>query len=176
MAFPSIEQLQKDLLSFCQLPRFAQMITIDKQGFPTVRTLGGRLQPNWTVDVYTSKRFARLAQVRRNPHMAMVWSQSPETGSSTQAPQLVAAKGRAEILEGEAIRAFAEQRVAAGAREGMTVERYLAQTALIRFHIAEFRVEGFAAEGSELTFEEVTSGLTWRPAGPAVIEPSDPEG
>lgn len=177
MAFPSIDEMQKIALTFCQPPRFAQMITIDKNGFPTVRTLGGRLTPNWTVDIYTFKHFARLRHVRRNPHMAMVWTQPPEPGSSSRTPKVIAAKGVAEIIEGEAMRPFAEERVAASSgRDGMTVERYLNEVALIRFHITEFRAEGFAAEGSELTWDEVTSGMTWRPTGPARLEPVDPEG
>jgi hypothetical protein len=166
--FPSIAEMQKIALQFCQPPRFAQMITIDARGFPTVRTLGGRLMPDWTVDIFTFKHFARLKHVRRTPRMAMMWLQPPEPGSSSRTPKLIAAKGTAEIIEGEALRPIVEQRLASGPnREGMTVERYLNEVALIRFHAEEFRAEGFAAEGSELTWDEITSGFTWRPTAPA---------
>ncbi|MCS7002738.1 MAG: hypothetical protein NZ518_07815 [Dehalococcoidia bacterium] len=163
MPYPTVEEMKTIALEFCQVPRFAQMITYDKNGYPVGRTLGARLAPDWTVEIGSYRQFHRWKQVKRNPKMMLIWSQSPEPGSSVRWPRVIFAKGDGRVLEGDELRAYYEERVRTrGPVEGMSTEEAMEKIVYIIFKAREFRAEGFGANGGEVTFEELTYGFTWK--------------
>jgi hypothetical protein len=155
MPFPSEEQLKAIAVEASQ--KMAQMITLDKNGALTGRSLGARINPDWSIDIATFKQFARTKQVRRNPNIMFIWTAAPEQGA---VQKVVFAKGKGEVISGDAVGQWYAEFMAKTGRQGMTAEQAAEQLDLIHFTPSELRFEGYAAEGATLTQEEVRTGYT----------------
>lgn len=161
---PSVEEMQAIVLDFCKPPRASQMITIDKNGLPTGRSLGATLNPDLTIDIVTITNlgFKRADQVRRHPGVLFVWSEP--AGDQGRVPRVIFAKCTAEVLSGDPVAEWYDQSVAAGRNfEGTTREQVVATRVIIRATVKQFRAEGFAKEGETLDRTEVRYGMTWKP-------------
>jgi hypothetical protein len=164
MGMPSIEEMRQIVLDFCRPPRSSQMITIDKHGIPTGRTLGATLNPDMTIDIVTitDLGFKRIDQVRRNPGVLFLWwERGVDQGP---VPRVVFAKCTAEVLTGEPVLDWYDRQAAAGRTfEGTTREQAAERWAIIRATVKQFRAEGFTREGEQLDRAEIRYGLTWKP-------------
>lgn len=65
---------------------FAQVTTLNREGFPTARTASAFLCPDWTVELVQRSVHRRLEQTRRDPRALVVWSGSPAPGSRNDSP------------------------------------------------------------------------------------------
>ncbi|GIW11754.1 MAG: hypothetical protein KatS3mg061_2811 [Dehalococcoidia bacterium] len=163
MGMPSIEEMRQIVLEFCRPPRVSQMVTIDRNGLPTGRTLGATLNPDYTVDIITiaTLGFKRIEQVQRNPGVLFIWWE--REASPGPVPRVVFAKCLGEVLTGEPVLAWYDRAVAAGRTfEGVTREQAAERWALIHCQVKQFRAEGFTRPGEALAREEIRYGLTWK--------------
>ena len=157
MALPSTEEAKEIALLFCQ--GMAQMVTIDRRGQPTGRTLGSRLKPDWSVDVFSYKSFKRIDQVRRKPNVLFIWEEQPASGTK----KVIFGKGKADVIDGEGCgQAYEEEMERRGVKSEMNAASAAERLSLVRVRLTELRLEGFAAPGSELLREDVRTGLTVR--------------
>lgn len=153
---------------------FAQLITVTAEGFPVARTVGAQVNDDWSVDLVQRKVHRRLAQLRHNPRLELVWVGSPAPGSSNDrpavfdfgllVPRVVLLRGIAEQMDGDRTVAC-YQRVSARQRAlGRTGapprsdENVRAELAGIHVRPVRVRVEGFGrgAESFTWTVEEPT--------------------
>jgi hypothetical protein len=67
---------------------FAQVVTINKAGFPVGRTMGAPVNDDWTVDLVQRNVHKRLGQLRRNPKVEIIWVGTPAPGSVNDRPHV----------------------------------------------------------------------------------------
>lgn len=104
---------------------FAQVFTVNREGFPVGRTVGARINPDWSVDLIQRRVHRRLSQLARNPRIEIVWVGTPAEGSRNDepavfdfgllVPRAVFLRGVAEFMDAD-----------------WTVERYLRETQVLR--------------------------------------------
>jgi hypothetical protein len=90
---------------------FAQVVTVNREGFPVTRTVGAFLNDDWSVDLVQRRIHRRLDQLRRNPRMEAVWVGTPAPGSHNDhpavfdfgrlVPRAVMVRGLAEFMDPE---------------------------------------------------------------------------
>ena len=107
---------------------FAQLITVTAEGFPVARTVGAQVNDDWSVDLVQRKVHRRLAQLRHNPRLELVWVGSPAPGSSNDrpavfdfgllVPRVVLLRGIAEQMDGDRTVACYQRAVGAAASPG----------------------------------------------------------
>lgn len=152
---------------------FAQVTTIDRRGFPVVRTMTAFLADNaadgWAVDLVQRRGHRRIAQWRRDPHTTVTWVGSPAPGATNERPhvfdlsllppRLVSIRGTAEEMPPEwTVRRYFEELVRQRARGGTRapvrspgeVEDELVG---VRIHPVRVRLEGFGAGAESFTFD-----------------------
>lgn len=162
MAYPTTEQMRVAVREFVEKVLMGQVITLDSKGRPSVRTLGIRLNDDFSVDIATNKAFKRLDQVRNNPNMMIIWVGEPPEGDARY-PKTIAAKGTARVIEGEELRAWYVEREAQGKGiPGRTPDSVVENLGVIHFTPAEFRAEGFSAPGTPVERAELTSGFRFK--------------
>src|SRR5690606_10817713 len=62
--------VRREVLAFLrEEARFAQLYTVDRQGFPVGRTVGAPINDDWSVDLVQRRVHRRLGQLARNPHL-----------------------------------------------------------------------------------------------------------
>lgn len=99
---------------------FAQIATVNREGFPVTRTMGAFLNDDWSVDLVQRRIHRRLDQLRRNPRLEVVWVGSPAPGARNDhphvfdfgwlAPRVVLIRGVAEFMDPEwTLRRFREE-------------------------------------------------------------------
>lgn len=138
---------------------FAQVVTIDRHGFPVGRTMTAFLNPDWSIDLVQRNSHARMAQLRRDPHVLVTWVGTPAAGASNDNPHVfdigrlppraVLVRGTARFLDEAATEACYRRHVTAQRAAGHTKAplRDAGQVAadLIGVHLAPYRIrlEGF---------------------------------
>jgi hypothetical protein len=90
---------------------FAQVVTVDGQGFPVTRTMGAFLRDDWSIDLVQRRVHRRLDQLRRNPRLEVAWVGPPVPGSRNDhpavfdfgllVPRAVMVRGTAEFMDEE---------------------------------------------------------------------------
>jgi hypothetical protein len=99
---------------------FAQVISINRDGFPVGRTMGAPVEDDWSVTLIQRNTHRRIGQLRRNPKVEIIWQGTPAPGSTNDrphvydfdllAPRVVFLRGVAEFLdEAETLRRFRVQ-------------------------------------------------------------------
>lgn len=148
-----VADVQQDVLAWIEAePRFAQVYTVNKDGYPTGRTMGARLRPDWTVELVQGRQgFDRVEQARRHPQMEILWV---DNHSTQVVPKCVFVRGDAQLYEGDELLAEYATRYEANARRGRAGERWSDERVLeeligIRVQARRVRVEGFG-ERSEV--------------------------
>lgn len=91
--------------------RFAQLVTVDRDGFPVARTVGAPVNDDWSVDLVQRRSHRRLAQLRDNPRLEIIWVGTPAPGSRNDrpavfdygwlAPRAVFLRGVAQFMDDE---------------------------------------------------------------------------
>lgn len=129
---------------------FAQFYTVNKDGFPTGRSMGATLAPDWSVDTVqgNNSRYARGRQVQRHPQVEILWLDY--RNHQGMVPRAVFLRGIAETYSGDrliatyrAIRARLGGNTGSGHGEDRTDESVLEN--LIGIHVTPVRIraEGF---------------------------------
>lgn len=84
-----LEQVQQEALSFVRDEAgFAQVFTVNEDGFPVGRTMGARVRPDWTVPLIQRRVHHRLDQMRHNPAVEVVWVGIPAPTSVNDQPHV----------------------------------------------------------------------------------------
>ncbi len=157
---------------------FAQVVTLDRHGYPVGRSATAFLAEDWSVALVHRRSHARLAQVRRDPRMLVTWVGTPAPGASNESPhvfdvdrlpaRVVLVRGTAVLADDawteDTYRRELEAQRAAGHTRAPVRDPERVRAELVGLRVAPYRVrlEGFG-EGAQ-SFDWV--------AGPPVT--SDP--
>ncbi len=118
---PPLAEIQREVLRWLQEEaQFAQVVSINRDGFPVGRTMGAPVADDWTVTLVQRNVHRRLGQWRRNPRVEIIWTGTPVPGSRNDtphvydfgwlAPRVVFLRGTVEFLSPEeTVRRFQEQ-------------------------------------------------------------------
>lgn len=164
------ERLPATVLEWVQREAgFAQLVTVNRAGFPVGRTLGAPVNDDWSVDLVQRGIHRRLPQLRRNPHVEIIWVGTPAPGSRNDhpavfdygwlVPRVVFLRARAEIMPADWTAArYGEQSAVLRARGAGTKAplRSPGQAADdlvgVRLHPIRVRAEGFGAGAENVTW------------------------
>ncbi|MEO6882147.1 MAG: pyridoxamine 5'-phosphate oxidase family protein [Mycobacteriaceae bacterium] len=154
---------------------FAQLVTVNRSGFPVGRTLGAPANDDWSVDLVQRGAHRRLEQLRRDPHVEVIWVGTPVPGSRNDhpavfdygrlVPRVVFLRATAEIMPtdwtvaryGEQTTVLRERGVGAKA-PARSPEQAAVDLVGVRLHPVRVRAEGFGEGAASLTWtmEETT--------------------
>ncbi|MEV0425707.1 hypothetical protein [Micromonospora sp. NPDC050495] len=138
---------------------FAQVTTIDADGFPVSRTMTAFLEPDWSVSLVQRAGHRRLAQWRRDPRTLVTWVGPPAPGATNERPhvfdigqlppRMVAVRGTASTMPAEWTVAVYRREVARQRASGFTRapvrtdDEVAAELAGVRIEPVRVRLEGF---------------------------------
>lgn len=147
---------------------FAQVITVNREGFPVTRTMGAMLNDDWSVDLVQRRIHRRLEQLRRNPRIETVWVGMPAPGARNDhpavfdfgrlAPRAVMVRGTAEFMDEEwTLRRYREvtaRLVERGGTKAPTRDDDNVRAELVGLHVVpvRVRVEGFGEDAESFTW------------------------
>jgi hypothetical protein len=147
---------------------FAQVYTINRDGFPVGRTMVAVLRDDWTVDLVQRKVHRRLGQIRRNPRMEIVWTGPPRPDSvndrphvydfGLDIPQVVFLRGLAQIMADDEMVSIYERQTAIQRGKGLTkapmraADQAREELVGIRIRPVQARAEGFGAGATSFTW------------------------
>lgn len=154
---------------------FAQVYTINRDGFPVGRTMVAVLRDDWTVDLVQRNVHRRLNQVRHNPRMEILWTGPPRPDSvndrphvydfGLEIPQVVFVRGLAEIMSGDEMVATYERQTAIQRARGLTkaplrsADEAREELVGVRVRPLQVRVEGFGAGATSFTWKVIDGGV-----------------
>jgi hypothetical protein len=73
-----LKQVQREVMMFLAGEAgFAQVCTVNRQGFPVARTMGAPVNDDWSVDLVQRKTHHRLGQLRDSPRLEIIWIGTP---------------------------------------------------------------------------------------------------
>jgi hypothetical protein len=140
---------------------FAQVTTIDSDGFPVSRTMTAFLEPDWSVSLVQRAGHRRLEQWRRDRHTLVTWVGTPALGATNERPhvfdigllppRMVAVRGTASVMPPEWTIAVYRREVARQRGSGFTkapvrsADEVSAELAGVRIEPVRVRLEGFGA-------------------------------
>lgn len=148
---------------------FAQVVTINEDGFPVGRSIVAPVGDDWSVPLVQRNVHHRVAQWRRNPATELIWQGSPRRDNrnlfphvydlSVQVPRVVFLRGTAEFMDDdELIRSYEAQTVAA-LRAGRTLaperdsQQVVDELVGVRIHPVRVRAEGFGNGPESFTWQ-----------------------
>ncbi len=147
---------------------FAQVVTINRDGFPVGRTMGVAVKPDWSAVLVQRRFHRRLGHLRRNPKLAIVWVGTPAPGSTNDYPHVydygrlipraVFLRGVAELLSPEeTLREFRAQTAVNRARGWAKAPdrddaNVMAELVGVRVRPVQVRAEGFGVEAQSFTW------------------------
>jgi hypothetical protein len=151
---------------------FAQVFTINKDGYPVGRTMGAPVDDDFTVHLVQRKVHKRIGQWRRNPRTEIVWTGTPAAGSrndsphvydfSLLVPRVVIIRGDAEFMDDAELLETFERQTAVHRANGWTKapvrtrDNVLAELIYVRIRALQVRAEGFG---------QGATSFTWCPGG-----------
>jgi len=155
-------------------PRFAQVTTLDDDGFPVARTMAAFLHDDWTVALVQRRVHRRLQQWRRDPRTLVTWVGEPAPGSTNEhphvfdlglrVPRLVSVRGSVEEMPADWTHERYEQAMRAHRDRGntrapwRTREQAAAQLVGVLLHPVRVRLEGFGFEAQSFTWSPPQRG------------------
>ena len=147
---------------------FAQVVTVNRDGFPVTRTMGAMLNDDWSVDLVQRRIHRRLEQLRRNPRIEMVWVGTPAPWARNEhpavfdfgwlAPRAVMVRGTAEFMDEEwTLRRYREETARLAERGGSKApdrDDDNVREELVGVHVdpVRVRVEGFGEDAESFTW------------------------
>lgn len=153
---------------------FAQVYTVNRDGFPVGRTMVAVLNDDWTVDLVQRNLHRRIGQIRRNPRMEIVWTGSPRPESVNDRPhvydfglaipQAVFIRGLAQMMTDDELVATYERQTAIQRDKGLTkapmrgADAVRAELVGIRVAPVQVRAEGFGAGATSFTWKTGPGG------------------
>ncbi len=172
---PSVVSVADAALRFVQEQAgFAQVYTINRDGFPVGRTMVAVLNDDWTVDLVQRKVHRRLGQIRRNPRMEVVWTGPPRPDSQNdrphvydfglEIPQVVFVRGFAQEMTDDEMVTTYERQTALQRSKGLTraplrsSEQAIEELAGVRVAPVQVRAEGFAVGAASFTWNIESKG------------------
>lgn len=166
----TLSQVQQTVMRFlAEEAGFAQVYSINRDGFPVGRTMGAPIAPDWSVELVQRGTHRRLGQLRRNPRVEVVWCGQPAPDSVNDrphvfdfgllVPRVVLLRGFAEFMSEEwtidRYRAISERYRSRGAgrapaRDEQQIRRELVG---IRVRPIQVRAEGFGVGAQSYTWQ-----------------------
>jgi hypothetical protein len=147
---------------------FAQVYTINKDGYPVGRTMVAVLNEDWSVDLVQRSVHRRLGQLRRNPRVEVMWAGTPHVDSVNDRPhvydfglaipRVVFVRGLAEPMSDNQLVATYQRQTAIQRGRGLTkapertAEEVLAELAGITIRPVQVRAEGFDVGAASFTW------------------------
>lgn len=148
---------------------FAQVYTINREGFPVGRTMVAVLRDDWTVDLVQRVVHRRLGQIRRNPRMEVVWTGPPHPDSvndrphvydfGLEIPRVVFVRGLAQMMAEDELMAAYERQTAIQRAKGLTraplrsPEQVRVELVGVRVWPVQARAEGFGVGATSFTWK-----------------------
>lgn len=172
---PPLAKVQQAVLTFlAREAGFAQVYTVNGDGFPVGRTMVAPVNDDWSVDLIQRRVHRRLAQLRRNPRVEITWVGTPALGSTNDhphvydwgllVPRVVFLRGLAEFMGDEWTDQQYQRQSAIQRGKGLTkaplrdAENVRAELVGIHVHPVQVRAEGFGTGPQSFTWSV--------PAGP----------
>lgn len=164
-----LAQLQQAVRAFVtEEAGFAQVYTINKDGFPVGRTMVAPVNDDWSVDLVQRRVHRRLAQLRRNPRVEITWAGTPAPDSTNDhphvydwgllVPRVVFLRGLAEFMDDEWTVQRHQRQSAIQRAKGLTKAplrepaNIRAELVGIRVHPLQVRAEGFGTGAQSFTW------------------------
>jgi hypothetical protein len=168
---PPLDELQRRVLAWLRTEAgFAQVYTVNKDGYPIGRTMAAPVDDAFTVWMVQRKVHKRIGQWRRNPRTEVMWIGAPAPDSRNDSPHVydlnlaipraVFIRGDAEFLDdATTVEVFQRQTELHRARGWTkaplrTPENIVAELVGVKIRPAQVRVEGFG---------EGAASFLWKP-------------
>lgn len=176
MTAKPIEEVRRQVMAFLtEEAGFAQVYTINRDGYPVGRTMVAPVNADWSVDLVQRRVHRRLAQLRRDPRLEISWVAGPAADSVNDrphvydwgllVPRVVFLRGLAEFMDDDWTVARYQRQTAIQHAKGLTKapvrspENVRAQLVGIHVRPVQLRAEGFGAGAQSFTWS---------------VDPSDP--
>jgi hypothetical protein len=160
---------ERDARSFISTEAgFAQLTTLDRNGYPVARTMTAFLFDDWSVALVQRRSHERLRQWQANPRTQVSWLGSPSAGASNERPHVfdlglapprfVSIRGTAEFMPDDWTVGCYQEQLAQQRRHGHTKAPvrppYQVITDLVGVLIrpVKVRLEGFGSGAESFTF------------------------
>ncbi len=170
VAQPPLDELQRRVLAWLRTEAgFAQVFSVNKDGYPVGRTMAAPIDDDFTVWLVQRKVHKRIGHWRRNPKTEVVWLGTPAPGSRNDSPHVydmnllvprgVFIRGDAEFMDDDALVAAFEKQTALNRGRGWTKapvrtrENVLAELVCVRIRPIQVRVEGFGDGAASFTWQ-----------------------
>ncbi|MCS7002087.1 MAG: hypothetical protein NZ518_04480 [Dehalococcoidia bacterium] len=169
----TLAEIQARVMQWLQTEAgFAQVVTINRAGFPVGRTMGAPINPDWSVDLIQRRVHKRIGQLRRNPKLEIIWSGPPAPDNvndrphvydfGLNAPRVVFLRGIAEFMDDATLIARYQRQTAIHRAKGQTraplrdPANIVAELIGVHVRPLQVRAEGFGdgAESFTWTFAE----------------------
>jgi hypothetical protein len=161
--------VQQSVFGFLQTEvGFAQLCTVNRDGFPVARTMGAHVNDDWSVDLIQRQGHRRLDQLRHNPRVEIIWVGTPTPDSTNDhphvfdfgllVPRVVFLRGVADFMDAEwTVQRFtqlAEIQRAQGHIKApeRTAENIRAELVGVRICPVQIRAEGFGVGARSYTW------------------------
>lgn len=164
-----IEQVRGEVMAFLTGEAgFAQVYTVNRDGYPVGRTMVAPINDDWSVDLIQRRVHRRLAQLRRNPRVEITWVADPAPDSvndrphvydwGLRVPRAVFLRGVAEFMDGDWTVARYQHQTAIQHGKGLTMapvrspENVRAELIGVHVRPVQIRAEGFGAGAQSFTW------------------------
>lgn len=167
---PDFADLRRRVLDWLhQEAGFAQVISINKEGYPVARTMAAPVDESFTVWTVQRRVHKRLGQWRRNPCTEVVWMGPPAPDSRNESPHVydlnlaiprgVFIRGDAVFLDEATTLAVFERQTAIHRARGWTraplrtPENVAAELVGVKINPVRVRVEGFGEGAASFSWD-----------------------
>jgi len=165
----SLDEVQREVMTFLKEEAgFAQVYTINGEGFPVGRTMVAVINDDWSVTLVQRKVHRRLGQLRRDPHVEVAWVGLPAPDSINDrphvydfgllVPRVVFVRGLARFMDEEEMVATFQRQTQIQRAKGLTgapertVENIKEELVGLRVAPTQVRAEGFATGAQSFTW------------------------
>lgn len=148
---------------------FAQVVTVNRDGFPVGRSMVAPVDEDWSVPLVQRKVHHRIAHWRRNPATEIIWQGSPHRDNRNlfphvydlcvQVPRVVFLRGTAEFMDDDELAACYEAQSEGSRRAGRNLapernrQQVLEELVGVRIRPVRVRAEGFANGPESFTWQ-----------------------
>jgi len=166
----SLDEVQREVMTFLREEAgFAQVYTINREGYPVGRTMVAPINDDWSVTLVQRTVHRRLSQLRRDPHVEIAWVGSPAPDSINDRPhvydfgwlipRVVFLRGIARFMNEEEMVAEFQRQTLTQRAKGLTsapertIENIKEELVGLRVTPAQIRVEGFGVGAQSFTWK-----------------------
>jgi hypothetical protein len=162
-------QAERSALAFVSTEAgFAQLTTLDRDGYPVTRTMTAFLSDDWSAALIQRRSHERLHQWQANPRSQVSWIGSPSPTASNERPHVfdlglrpprfVSVRGTAEFMSDDWTVACYQEHLAQQRRLGhtkapvRTSEQVVTDLVGVLIRPVKVRLEGFGSGAESFTF------------------------